>query len=326
MKLIHLFVLFSGLAFGFASAQEEAAFNYTGTVWAAGAENGGWYDANKNTVENDKDDNLCYAATAANLIAWWQNEYGMESEKAPKGINEIWGKYVDSCVNPQYGGYTAAALNWWISGVYKPESAADQSRFFTDEDAEGLPPTLKNFEGYYFDEYSLTQQQLGKFITDLWDGDETDDMTVSELSVAFADILKGGCGIALGLRSDDPDNELAHAITLWGAEYQDGNLVKLWLTDSDDSAFKPRGGDMTKEGDTLSRLFAVNVVVDNEAGKIRFVHDADPDDLYVYHVLGEGVYINSVYVLDPSALVPEPTTATLSLLALAALAARRRRR
>lgn len=40
--------------------------------WAVGvSESGGWYDADK-TFNGDKD--LCWAAAASNVIAWWQDQ------------------------------------------------------------------------------------------------------------------------------------------------------------------------------------------------------------------------------------------------------------
>ena len=52
---------------------------------------------------------------------------------------------------------------------------------------------------------------------------------------------------------------------------------------------------------------------------------------YYDEIYGENVYIANIFAIDTSEsakwqLVPEPTTATLSILALAALAARRRRK
>ena len=115
-----------GLSVGLASAAGAAydAATGTGTVWAQGvSQEGGWYDAQKKDPYNgDADDYMCYAACAANLIAWWQSsEYGKNlSSSAPKDINDIWRTYVNNNQLWKDGGDPASALNWWISGVYAP--------------------------------------------------------------------------------------------------------------------------------------------------------------------------------------------------------------
>ena len=77
----------------------------TENVWAKGLsatytekgwEVSGWYDAQKTSTQGDMDDNMCYAASAANLLAWWQNgEDALESE-APRELDTIWKTLVDN--------------------------------------------------------------------------------------------------------------------------------------------------------------------------------------------------------------------------------------
>ena len=121
-------------------------------------------------------------------------------------------------------------------------------------------------------------------------------------------MINGGMAITLAIYSDT-DTNFAHAITLWGVEYVNGELTRLWLTDSDDYYNDPG-------------LFSADVTLDKDSHTIYF----DNDDLYP-----EKTYIAAVYSLDPNEsatwqMIPEPGTATLSLLALAGLATRRRRK
>ena len=103
-----------------------------------------------------------------------------------------------------------------------------------------------------------------------------------------------------------------------GRRVEDGELTKLWLTDSDDYWA------------TTPYLYSATVAT-GEDGKIYITGTEYDKYMMSGSYFGEGTYIDSVHALmAPSSanwqLVPEPTTATLSLLALAGLAARRRRK
>ena len=368
MKLKHLFALSLGLTFG--SSFAEAA-TYTGSFWNDGvSEAGGWYDAEKNQEKNDADDLMCYAASASNLIAWWQNSSYAVDSAAPKDLDTIWATFVNSNQIYSSGGVFQCAVNWWLSGVYAPCYLQDDNTwvvapendpmwdrsFLSTSDfggTEGIPVTLPNytansgaFSGYYYDQYGLTKENLTDFPAEVWsyaeptapdtsdaDGEASSTthstMTLGEHEITEGEDVDSICGvdfveilvdspIALGLSSDD--GKLAHSITLWGVEFDNnGNLTTLWLTDSDDY---------------FNQIFSVSATLDEKANKIYLGElEGEGEDAYYFTDAYEDykdVYIGRIYALDTESalkwqLVPEPTTTTLSLLALAALAARRRR-
>ena len=315
MKLSHFHIVTMGLMAGLSAADGSTydAATGTGIVWAQNvSQERGWYDANKiDNNDGDADDNMCYAASAANLIAWWQNgEYGQNlTSSAPRDIDDIWQTYVtsnDNKYNWSTGGKQGAALNWWVSGVYLPQTDADMERFFSETVWE-TPLTFEPFEGYYFDQYGLTKSQLGALINETWIYGYT---SWSISAVDFRELFYTGSCIALTIYAEGAP--WSHAITMWGAEYEKGELTALWLTDSDDYTVT-----------TDPRLFKVEAeLTTDENGVEKIFLDKD--------AYGEGFFIAEVYALNASAskswqLVPEPTSATLSLLALASLAARRRR-
>ena len=327
MKLIHFLVLSLGLTPGWSAA---AASSYdevtgTGTVWAQGVSVNadgtvvGWYDANKDDpYDGDVDDLMCYAACAANLIAWWQSgEYGKNlTSTAPRKLDAIWERYKESNVVPDMGGDPAAAINWWLSGVYSPASESDWKRYYAEKMKEYVPQTHTPFSGYYYDQYGLTSNDLSDLIFDAWIYGEWSKDGGAEID--FRAMFESGAGISLAIFADT--SELAHAITLWGVEYENGNLTKLWVTDSDDYWV------------TEPSLFSATV--ETREGKI-YITGTDYDmneteDGTTWSYYGDGVYIDTVYAIRAAAsanwqLVPEPATVTLSLLAFAGLAVRRRR-
>ena len=317
MKLSQLLIMSLGMTASVVNAGETASTGFTGTVWAQGvSKEGGWYDAQKNNPYNrDADDYMCYAACAANQIAWWQNsEYGKNlSSSAPKDINDIWQTYVNSNQLWNDGGDPASALNWWISGVYAPTTEAEWERYYAEKFKEELPLTLAVTNGYYFDQYGLTSHNLSDFIFDVcfygWSKD-------SGAVVDFKELFESGACISLTICF--PEANLGHAITLWGVEYEDGVLTKLWLTDSDDY------------WETIPHLYNATVAT-GEDGKIYITGTEYDKYMMSGSYFGEGTYIDSVHALmAPSSanwqLVPEPSTATLIIFALAASALHRRRK
>ena len=306
MKFTHLFVLSLGFTLGLSSAAEAAA-GYTGEIWADGvSQENGWYDVDKSAADT-RDDMMCYAASAANLITWWQNGvYASQlTTSAPKNLADTWNLYLDYSQNNASGGDPLAAINWWISGVYVPTNEAEAERsLFNQLEADSPMLTLAPFEGFYYDQYGLNKTYLQEFLS----------FTTEYSSSCFGDLLTGGAGVSLLLKSDT--GNLAHAVTLWGVDYtEDGFVSKLWITDSDDGSHE---------------IASIDVLA-GENGKVYFDEDGDIGIYDFYQYMGiTGIHIYGVSAIHAGAsatwqLVPEPTSATLSLLALCGLAARRRR-
>ena len=95
MNYTRLLAVSMGGLLGLAFAEEEKTTNswlylapgLMQTVTDGGVVISGWYDAEKTW---DEDDNMCYAASAANLIAWWQNSDSAVVSEAPRSLDVIW--------------------------------------------------------------------------------------------------------------------------------------------------------------------------------------------------------------------------------------------
>ena len=79
----------------------------------------------------------------------------------------------------------------------------------------------------------------------------------------------------------------------------------------------------------MERLFSMSVIMDGAKNKIYLDDDLTDDSIFCQEY-GSDVFIAEIFSIKPSEtadwqMVPEPATATLSPLALAALAARRGR-
>lgn len=334
--------------------------------WVDGVtQDSGWYDANKVPdstgmawEEGDQGDvSTCHAASAANLIAWWQDHY--KDKKLPEGVptdaQQIWQTYKAHQVKDA-AGTVSYSFQWWLTGVNVPESddeaeSARQAARTRDGHVHSIDNCFAVTDGYYFDEH------LSPFASGVIDSSGADTGISAELrsffnfqsfeenaegfaaaTAAMTTAIEAGKGVALQLTYSAG----SHALTLWGMEteitssddssiqrYLDNGVTihKLWLTDSDDS--KEQYG-----GFTDPSLFYVYVREDTNTGLMTIMNHggADTNDtsdrgLNTFKVTG-------ITTVDPSvsddwfavAMVPEPTTATLSLLGLLTLAARRRRR
>ena len=176
----------------------------------------GWYDADKCL---DKDGDLCWGTTAANMAAWWQDRHPQEakSSKAPKGISAVWETFKNAFLDGT--GSTYHCLRWWMDGATPPP----QMRL-----APGAP------QGRHAPA-PLREGDLLLYKAPAYDGS-------GDISATLRGLLERGYSVALGLRQYDANGHGllsgGHMVSLWGLEYDDktGAVTRLYLTDSDDVA------------------------------------------------------------------------------------------
>lgn len=199
-----------------AAALLAAAPCHAASLWVKGvtAEHG-WYDADKCL---DKDGDLCWGSTAANMVAWWQDLHPRETaaSQAPKGIDAVWNAFRSAF--PDVTGSTYHCLRWWMDGTPPPP----QMRLAPQAAAQGrrAPAPLK-------------ERDLLLYKAPAFDGS-------GNVGATLRTLLEQGYSVALGLRHyDAAGHELlsgGHMVSLWGLEYDEksGAVTRLYLTDSDD--------------------------------------------------------------------------------------------
>ncbi|MDR2014889.1 MAG: PEP-CTERM sorting domain-containing protein [Azoarcus sp.] len=177
------------------------------------------YDAEKTGVG---DTNLCWAAAAANMLAYtgWGNVNGFKTE------DDIFSYYRNSFTD--MGGDPDFALEWFAKGSYTPIGWNEWAQP-TTADAGNFWPNANISFGYI--EYS--------------------DWSSKDLLLPY---LQDGYAVALtiGLYDEDGERTGGHAVTVWGATYDNnyGKLMSLLVSDSDNHY----GGGVDAP-DTLNEFF-----------------------------------------------------------------------
>lgn len=280
--------------------------------WATGVSlDSGWYDANKTFAPEDGDTNLCWAASAANIITWWQREHIDLMEKCGvsedlKELDTVWRILRDSFQDAE--GAPAYAMEWYFLDLIPIPQLA-------------LTDYGKTQGGYYRNallDYKLTVDEALSMVPKSTMMSAGTD--VQALSLELRETLAAGRPCSLSLGGED----LAHSATLWGAAFDDetGLPTTLYLTESDDGALRTAL--------QLPHIFTASVDI---------IEATPPDATDPMQVLGitsylvedmpwypEGTYIVATTSLGAPYPFPEPATGALSLLGLGLLAGRRRKR
>lgn len=220
---------------------------------------GNYYDVGKGSYSSDPqahdmgeyasggkrtDGVLCWAASASNLIQYWQDTYYDENaaQGTPNGLNpvtynspqgtrylKVYEKFLSSsCMNK--GGNASAAFDWWM----KDTAVMDEGEY-----------KLDNTKKWYYDsELFEGQESAAAEETDCFWRNIYSDVPYStadlkeNLQDAFA---KQGQGVALQIWQICPEDPLHnsrnHAITCWGYESDETGVTALYLSDSDDYEF-----------------------------------------------------------------------------------------
>ena len=290
---------------------------YSEQAWVNNvSEDHGWLDYEKNPEKGDGDDNLCWAASASCIIDYWQGLY-VTSSSIPSG-SAIWERFKE--VSADRGGNQIYAIQWWLGGDYGGMTLKDNDTDTTNDRAAyreystNLPiqTDLNTFSGYYWD--AIPDTYPGS-ITTSPQAAHMQDFLWFEIgyNADFATALIERINSApIGLCILDTYNKLAHAITLWGVEYENDTISNVWITDSDDYEH------------TLQR-FETGTVTTTDGTFIKLENYSDnPSYGDVYIAQAYGVYPEES---DTWGLlrIPEPATTTLTLFSLIILTHRCKR-
>ena len=274
-------------------------------AWAPGvSRHGGWVDYDKDAVNKPymDDEGMCWAAAASNVITWWQNHNAELLTSTTLPTHNAWDVY--RLVYLNIGGVPANAFNWYINGISTDQYGVPQYGFGSVMDAEVYDNTKEEYNNiqWYFD---------GGFLSDIYSTAENPITLAVGNSDSYAmcrrivDALESGYALVLSAS--------AHALTLWGVEYEETDkgivITKAWVTDSDDY----------QNALIESSEFSVKSSEDGNAVAMKLPTYGDGTS-FVYSA------VSGMRTAPSTPMIPEPTTATLSLLALAGLAARRRRK
>ena len=211
----------------------------------------GWYDVNKvkdGTVNGDI--NMCWAATAANILQWWQDRYVEQGNTLPEGCPDGKGETYELAImevfhsqwDNTYGGHAFHAVKWYFEGVNVCEGWNRQAQPLQRGSGGYFKHVWEQIEPYMYTGHDLgyTQDYNNYY---LWGSGSGLDATgrlraFTELVEMFID--KGMTSMAIAQRENY--GGVHHSVTLWGYEKDNetGLLTRIWITDSDDSAQWPR--------------------------------------------------------------------------------------
>lgn len=107
MKRLLIVLLFLGTLSAFVTDHASAVT----TIWARGVnQSGGWFDAEKDSL-NTQDDDLCWAASASNILAWsgWDGGFGRNADSI---FN-----FLEAETPIDQGGWQSWAWNFWFTGA-----------------------------------------------------------------------------------------------------------------------------------------------------------------------------------------------------------------
>ena len=168
---------------------------------------GTWHDAEKD-IPNTEDDEMCWAASAANSLLWtgWY-DVGQQGDNPMETTDDIFEYFQDHWTD--VGSVPQFAWDWFFTG---------------DNDSQGWP------------DWSQVDVAGGGFwdpTYDFWDYYHYTGVDSNTLSASDS-WMRDGYSVNLAIRGPS-----SHAITLWGFEYDTTptDYTGIYITDSDNSKY-----------------------------------------------------------------------------------------
>lgn len=247
---------------------EEVTATGTTIVFAEGVTlTSGWYDVNKKAEGGNGDIQMCWAASASNMIQWWQDRYVAAGNTLPSAAvtgvgTKSYTKYgpyelalmevFHSEWDNTYGGHVEEAIPWYFEGkLYGGEFASAGTQATPKSSGGYWSSVWSSIEPFIYRGYShdLFPTQYPNMYTycynnyNIWGNGSS--LTGKDRLAKFTELVvqsfkRGIASLTISLSSNI--YSLHHATTLWGYEIDNstGLLTRVWLTDSDDLTTEPK--------------------------------------------------------------------------------------
>ena len=217
----------------------------------------GWYDTNKRNDGNTHGDiMMCWAASAANIIEWWQDRYQAAGKSLPQGATTGPGSvyelktmelFKEQWTTLERGAQVFQAVTWYFEGTNLCKDASPGTSAQPVGAGGYYSSLMTDLRAHMYCGYKYL------YFTDLYSGEINNyyywgngsGLTGTERLKAFSDIVvdvmsKGVASMAVALSANLASGH--HATTLWGYEIDNatGLITRLWITDSDDLLTEPK--------------------------------------------------------------------------------------
>lgn len=273
------------------TAEEDNSGSGTSIVFAEGVTfSSGWYDVNK-LKKGGSDVSMCWAASASNMIQWWQDRYVAAGNTLPEGavigpgtkvydgvgaynlaLMEL---YRDLWKDIETGSYPDHGVIWYFEGRNVQQYASPGSCAQPNAPGGYFSSIWNDILPYVYHEYSnpLFPSEFSNLISteinNYYEWGNGSGLNGEARLKKFSDYVvqlidRGVTSLTISLNSN---GGLLHATTLWGYEIDNatGMLTKIWLTDSDDIHQGYTSGDPTQQ---MLREYSVSY--DSSSGKVKF--------------------------------------------------------
>lgn len=200
-------------------------------TWKEGC---GWYDCNKTFEYKGGDGNMCWAATASNLLHWWlshNSKYVQAYENAHPGSScpKEYRRMTEADQNhsdifnffkknfPNLGSWETGGVNWFINGDGQKLNAnynKDFKGFFNE--------VFSKDNAVAKDTYNMSKENFNRWMKEAF-----------RMNKAIGFSVFGFANAGSGM----------HAMTIWGAEFDaNGNVAYLYFCDNNQSELDPNYG------------------------------------------------------------------------------------
>ncbi len=198
-----------------------SAWAETKELWAYGvSKDSGWYDTTK-TWSGDSE--MCWAATAANMLSWWQHWDASTPDNGttpPQGALNIYNQLKSDYGSDLADTGAVIGIDWWFNGSTSAQFWSSQFTY------NGESVLAKGGGGYYTGLYENVGFQGDYFVKDGY-------LSYSDVNTNLLSSMKSHQTVGLGISQGE---DTGHSITMWGLEYDTASntVSKLYVTDSDD--------------------------------------------------------------------------------------------